>query len=88
MIVMVRHKVKDYGFWRKVYDAHENSRKDIGAENFRVYRDSKNNNDVVVMADVTDEAKLKSLAADRELKQLLEKSGVIGMPVVTLLENM
>ncbi len=88
MIVMIRHKVKDYDFWKKVYDAHDSSRQDIGAENFRVYRSANNHNDVVVIADVTDEAKLKSLAGDVKLKQLLNKSGVVGMPDVTLFESM
>ncbi|HJM83062.1 MAG TPA: hypothetical protein QF720_05670 [Nitrospinota bacterium] len=87
MKILVRHKVKDFDFWKSVYEKHSSSREGIGAKDFKVYCNSKSRNDVFVIADVTDAEKLQSLAGDNDLKTLLRESGVVGIPEVLLLDE-
>ncbi len=87
MKVYVRHKVKDFDAWKSVYDSYASAREGIGAENFKVFRNSKESTDVIVIADVTDVEKLKAQAKDNNLREMMRESGVAGMPEVLLLEE-
>jgi hypothetical protein len=36
-MMIIRHKVRDYGLWRPVFDEHERMQKAAGLSNPRVY---------------------------------------------------
>jgi hypothetical protein len=38
-MMIIRHKVRDYGLWRPVFDEHEGMQKAAGLSNPRVYPD-------------------------------------------------
>ena len=59
----IHHKVKDYAAWRKGYDDHEKARHAAGVTNGRVFRSAAEDpNDVLILQDVADVAKARTLA--------------------------
>jgi hypothetical protein len=80
--VIVHHKVKDYNAWRKAYDGHEKSRAAAGITKGKVFRSAEDPNDVVLVMDVADVAKVRTWMASADLKTAMEKGGVIGTPTI------
>ena len=78
----VHHKVKDYATWRKGYDGHEKTRLSAGITNGRVFRSAEDPNDVVILLDVADVAKARTLLGSDDMKAEMQKSGVVGSPSV------
>ncbi len=78
----VHLKVNDYGKWRTGYDGREKSRASAGITNGKVFRGTENQNDLVILADVADEAKARAYVASDELKSQMQTSGVIGSPAI------
>ena len=75
-------KVKDYSAWRQAYDGNEKNRLSAGITNGRVFRNAQDQNDIVVLQDVADVAKARSLMNSDDMKATMHKSGVVGSPNV------
>src|SRR6202521_2867530 len=80
--VTIHLKVKDYAAWRKGYDGHEKTRLSAGITNGRVFRSAEDPNDVVILLDVADVAKARTLLGSDDMKAEMQKSGVVGSPSV------
>ena len=80
--LFVQHKVTDYAAWRKVYDAFDSTRKKLGVTGQSVYRVADEPNNVVVIHDFSSLEKARAFAASPELKEAMEKSGVVGAPTI------
>ena len=78
----IRHKVKDCGVWRKGYDEHEKSRLAAGVTNGKVFRSAEDRNDILILQDVSDEAKARTWLGGDVLKNAMRKAGVVGSPSV------
>ncbi len=75
-------KVKNYSEWRTAYDGHEKSRLSAGITNGRVFRNAQDQDDIVILQDVADVAKARSLMNSDGMTATMQKSGVVGTPVV------
>jgi len=63
-MMIVRHKVKDYGQWRPMFDAHVEAQRAAGLINPRVYHSADSNkSEIVVVFDTEDTRKAKEFAA-------------------------
>jgi hypothetical protein len=80
--IFVRHTVKDYGVWRKGYDAFDSVRKPMGVTNDAVYRAVDNPNDVTVTHDFPTFQAAQAFASSPELKKTMEGAGVMGPPTI------
>ena len=78
----VHLKVKDFSAWRTSYNGHEKNRVSAGITNGRVFRNADDQNDVVILQDVSDVAKARAWLGSDDLKAEMQKSGVIGSPNV------
>ena len=78
----VRLKVKDFNAWRTSYNGGEQGRVAAGITNGRVFRNADDPNEVVVLQDVSDVAKARTLLGSEDLKAAMQKSGVIGSPSI------
>ena len=78
----IHHKVKDYATWRKGYDEHEKSRNSAGITNGKVFRSADDPNDVLLLQDVADVSKARTWYGSSEMKSIMEKSGVLGLPSI------
>ena len=79
--LMVKHHVKNFDAWLKVYDAEgKQARAEHGLIDRGIAQDIDDPNTVYVLFAVTDVAKAKARAASPELKKIMEDAGVDGPP--------
>ena len=87
-MMIVRHKVKDYGQWRPMFDTHVEAQRAAGLINPRVYHSADSNkSEIVVVFDTEDTKKAKEFAASVDLKQAMTKAGVLDTPTIYFLES-
>jgi hypothetical protein len=87
-MMIIRHKVRDYGEWRPIFDQHAEMQRDAGFINPRVYHSADSNkSEIVVVFDTEDTKKAKEFAASADLKEALEKAGVLDSPTIYFLES-
>src|SRR5262249_44032231 len=69
-MMIVRHKVRDYGQWRPIFDRHAEMQRAAGLTNPRVYHSADSNkSEIVVVFDTEDTKKAKDFAASADLKE-------------------
>lgn len=82
-MMVVRHKVADFNKWIAAYDAGDSMRLANGLHNYVISRGLMDTTLVQVSVKVDDLNKAKAFAKGPDLKKAMQKSGVIGAPVVT-----
>ena len=80
-MMIFRHKVKDYGKWRPMFDKHAGTQKAAGLSNPRVFRSADDKNDT------KDTKRAKDFAASPDLKETMAKAGVMDSPTIYFLES-
>ena len=84
---IVRHKVRDYGEWRPIFDQQADMPRAAGLINPRVYHSADSNkSEIVVVFDTEDTKKAKEFAASADLKEAMMQAGVMDTPTVYFLE--
>jgi len=83
----VHHQVADYENWRKVYDGMDATRRQFGMTHARVFRAAGNPNEITVQTEWPTLDQARAYARSPELKQGMEKAGVISQPDVYFLEE-
>jgi hypothetical protein len=87
-MMIVRHKVKDYGQWRPMFDAHVEAQRAAGLINPRVYHSADSNkSEIVIVFDTEDTKMAKEFAASADLKEAMMKAGVLDTPTIYFLES-
>ena len=76
--LFIRHKVKDYSAWKRVYDSYD--RKGDGCTRATVHRDPADPNVVVVTEVFPDPARARAHAGSSKLKTAMGHAGVEGAP--------
>ena len=56
-MMIIRHKVRDYGQWRPMFDGHVEQQKAAGLTNARVYHSADSNKSEIVVVFDTDDTK-------------------------------
>ena len=82
-VSIVRHPVKDYAAWRKVFDGFEETRKKGGEKSAMVVQVDGNPNDVMVINTWPSIEAAKAFFSKPDLKQAMERAGVAGPPDFT-----
>ncbi|MEO7307327.1 MAG: hypothetical protein ABIR78_01030 [Ferruginibacter sp.] len=85
-LMMVTHKVANFGKWIVGYEAGDSMRLAYGLHNFVLARGVKDSNMVMVVVKMDDAAKAKEFAASPSLKDAMKKSGVVGMPTISYID--
>ena len=87
-MMIIRHKVRDYGQWRPIFDRHTEMQKAAGLRNPRVYHSADSNkSEIVVVFDTKDTKMAKDFAASADLKEAMTEAGVVDMPTIYFLES-
>ena len=81
-VMVVTHKVKDYAKWQASYDAHDSMKMASGVHNYVIGRTVQDSNTIVVATMVDDMTKAKAFATSKGLKDAMQKSGVVGAPMI------
>jgi hypothetical protein len=79
-MLIIRHKVKDYGKWRPMFDKHSLMQKAAGLSNPRVFRSADDRSEIVVVFDTKDTKRAKDFAASPDLRETMAKAGVMDDP--------
>ncbi len=81
-MVIVRHKVANFGKWMVAYDGHDSARLADDLHNYVIGRDERDSNMVTVALKADDLAKAKAFSKDPGLKKAMQKGGVTGVPTI------
>jgi heme-degrading monooxygenase HmoA len=85
--LMVHHKVADYNKWRAVYDSMAGTRQRYGEQGAQVLRSASDPNELVILTQWNTAEAARAFAGAAELKDALQKAGVISQPEVLILED-
>ncbi|MFQ5976488.1 MAG: cyclase [Candidatus Hydrothermarchaeales archaeon] len=84
--VFVRHKVDDYAKWKPAFDEDGDSRKAAGSKGGYVFRNVDDPNEVVILIEAEDLEKLRPYMQSDDLREAMQRSGVIDKPDVYILD--
>lgn len=85
--MLIRHKVKNYPEWKKVFDGFISMRKAGGEKNYQIYHPDNDSNNVVAMFEWDNLDNAKKFANSSELKETMNKAGVIDHPEIYFLDE-
>ena len=83
--MLIRHKVTDFAKWKPVYDAHLTARKEAGLKEKSLLRSIDNPNEVVLLFEAEDLKRAKAFAESSNLREAMQKAGVIDKPEILFL---
>jgi hypothetical protein len=87
-MMIIRHKVRDYGQWPPIFDGHAKMQKAAGLSNPSVYHSADSNkSEIVVVFDTKDTKMAKDFAASADLKEAMIEAGVVDTPTIYFLES-
>lgn len=84
-MMVVTHKVRNFEKWLAAYEANDSLRLANGIHSYVVGRGFQDSNTVLVATRVDDMEKAKAFGKSPDLKQAMQKSGVVGAPSVSML---
>ncbi len=85
--ILVRHKVADYNRWKEAFDSHLTARKHAGETGFRLFHNLEDPRDVFLLLDWQSAEEAKKFMNSAELRDAMQKAGVMGAPEVQYLED-
>lgn len=85
--VIVRQKVADYGRWKEAFDAHLAMRKAGGEMGSRLFVSVEDPRDITIVMDWDNLERARRFAGSDDLKQTMQKAGVVGEPEIRFLED-
>jgi quinol monooxygenase YgiN len=85
--MIIRHKVADYSRWKEAFDAHLNTRKAAGETDYRVLQSVDDPREVTIFLDWDSLEHARRFAGSEDLKQAMQRAGVVGDPDVRFLED-
>ncbi len=83
--LLVRHNVADFAKWKPVYDAHLAARQKAGLREKNLLRSINNPNEVVLLFEAEDLTKAQAFSESTELREAMQKAGVVGKPDILFL---
>ena len=84
--LLVIHTVEDFDRWKAGFDAHAGTRRASGGGDYQVLRNTQNPNEVVVLFNWESVAKAQAFAASDDLREAMQKAGVVGRPNIYFLD--
>ena len=85
--MLVRHRVADYAKWKPMFDAHAPVQKAAGFTKGRLLRNADDPQEIVILFEANDLAAARRFAQSADLKETMEKAGVIDRPDIYFLEE-
>lgn len=78
--LLVRHKVKDFQEWKRLFDSHKEAQRAAGLQIEKVMRNLYEPNEVFLFFDVTDLAKARGFVNSPDLAEVRAAAGVLDKP--------
>ena len=87
ILAIVRHHVRDYAAWRKVYDGVASLQQAGGVIDKSVYQDPGDPNDVLVLHSFADLAAANAFFRNPDLRAAMQQGGVEGPPRIEIFQS-
>lgn len=85
--MLVRHKVKDFTSWKRIYDEHLPKRDDAGLTEKLLLRGMDNKDEVIILFEARDIGRARKFVDSTDMKDTMEKAGVIDKPDISFLTS-
>ena len=85
--ILIHHKVADYTTWKPLFDQHAATRQAGGCLGGQLFHTAHDANDLVILLRWDDAEKARQFAQSSNLREVMQKAGVIGQPDVYFLET-
>ena len=85
--LLVRHKVRDFAAWKPGYDAHLPRRIAAGLTEKNILHSAADPNEVFLLFEAADVARAKAFCESADLKETMQKVGVIDKPDIYYLNS-
>lgn len=85
--MLMRVKVRNFFEWKKTYDSQLMKRIEAGLIEKYIFRDSDDTNAITVLYRTKDPARARAFAESPELRERMEKGGVVGRPEIHFLDS-
>ncbi len=83
--LLVRHKVADFSTWKAAYDSHSQARQKAGLQEEHLLRNIDDPNVVILLFEADDIQKAQEFANSSDLREAMQKAGVIDKPDIYFL---
>jgi hypothetical protein len=83
--LLVRHKVKEFQEWKRVFDAHKHAQVEAGLRIEKVMRNLYEPNEVFLFFEVVDLAKARGFVFGSQVPKAQHESGVVDNPDIYFL---
>lgn len=87
MTTIMKHQVASFKEWKPIFDDNQPLRRRFGGNNEHVYQEANHPENVVVMVDWNSKADAEKFSQSPELKEVMQKAGVLGTPQVFFIEQ-
>jgi len=78
--LLIRHKVRNFSEWKLGYDAHGPKRVEAGLTEKHLLRGADAPNEVVILFEAMDLNRAKAFVESAELRETMQKLGVVDKP--------
>ena len=85
--LLIKHKVKDYPSWKKVFDGFIETRRAGGEKSYQIMHPENDGNELLAFFEWDNLENAKKFAGSSELKEAMGNAGVVGQPEVYFLEE-
>jgi heme-degrading monooxygenase HmoA len=85
--ILVRHKVADYARWKPLFDEHGAVRMASGCKGGELFRSAADPNGLVILFEWDDLAKARQFAQSPDLRETMQRAGVVDQPDIFFLEG-
>ena len=85
--LLIRHRVRDFAEWKRAYDAHLPKRAAAGLTEKYLLRGANDSKEVVLLFEAKDLSRAKSFAESADLRETMQKVGVIDKPDIYFLNG-
>ncbi len=84
--LLIRHRVADFDLWKIAYEAHKDARERAGLREEKLMRNASDPNDVVILFTSDDRKKAEDFSKSPDLREVMQRAGVISLPEIVFLE--
>ena len=86
--MLIRHKVRDFGIWKDVFDSNRSLRIKNGLDEKFVFQGETDPHEIILLFEVKDLGKAEEFSRSPELLEKMEQSGVVDRPDIYFLHDL
>ena len=85
--MLVRSSVQDYEAWKPVFESGMDMRRRNGEKSYQILREGNGSSELIALFQWDNLDNARRFAASPELKEAMQRAGVVGKPEILFLEE-